>query len=151
MKHAFDAYAETDRITGVAAARPVELVVMVYERIFDHLSTAAQAIRDGHSADSPLIKGIDLINEGLLACLNDEQGGDIASNLRSVYQWAMRQLMSARLRPDAQVVTEVRDTLTQLADGWRTLAQQEANTRYVHRLDPVSEGSAVGLRTSFST
>lgn len=151
MKNAFDVYAETDRITGVAAARPVELVVMVYERIFDHLSAAERSISAGEAADAALIKSVDLINDGLLACLNEEQGGEIASNLRNVYQWAMARLMSARLQPSMTTIAEVRNVLTQLADGWRTVAQQEASERYSKRLYQTTDGGGVGLRASFST
>lgn len=151
MRQAFNAYAETDRITGVAAAQPVELVIMVYERIFDHLSSAEHCMTQGEAADAPLIKAVDLINEGLLACLNDEQGGEISKNLRTIYQWAMGRLMSARLQPNAQTLIEVRGVLGQLADGWRDVAQRGSNARLSIRQEQQGDVFSPNLRASFST
>ena len=41
-QRAHQAYNNNQLETGVASARPVELVVMVYERIFQHPGTALQ-------------------------------------------------------------------------------------------------------------
>lgn len=113
------AYAATQRETGVSSARPIDLVVMVYERLLDHLRSAQLQMSEGLDSSESLTKAVDLITTGLEACLNKAQGGEIAENLAIIYDWANREIMLARLRRDPQMLQGVINALQPLAEAWR--------------------------------
>ena len=113
------AYAATQRETAVASARPIDLVVMVYERLLDHLRSAQLQMSEGADSSETLTKAVNLITTGLEACLNKAQGGEIAENLAIVYGWANREIMMARLRRDPQMLQGVINAMQPLAEAWR--------------------------------
>ena len=113
------AYAATQRETGVSSARPIDLVVMVYERLLDHLRSAQIQMSEGVDSSGSLTKAVDLITTGFEACLNKAQGGEIAENLAIIYAWANREIMLARLRHDPQLLQGVINALQPLAEAWR--------------------------------
>ena len=101
------AYAATQRETGVSSARPIDLVVMVYERLLDHLRSAQHQMAEGTDSTESLTKAVDLITTGLEACLDKARGGEIAENLAVIYDWANREIMLARLRRDPKMLQGV--------------------------------------------
>lgn len=113
------AYAATQRETAVSAARPIDLVVMVYERLLEHLRSAQIQMAEGTDSSVSLTKAVDLITTGLEACLNKKQGGEIAENLAAIYEWANREIMLARLRRDPQMLQGVINAMQPLAEAWR--------------------------------
>ena len=129
---AHQAYATTQRETAVASARPAELVAMVYERLLEHLRTALLQMAEGQDPVDALTKALELITTGLQACLDMDQGGEIAANLDSIYDWASREILRARLRRDPAILRTVMDTLTPLAEAWRHHAEPAAPTMVGH-------------------
>jgi flagellar protein FliS len=113
------AYAATQRETAVSSARPIDLVVMVYERLLDHLKSAQIQMGEGADPTESLTKAIDLITTGLEACLDKSRGGEIAENLAVIYDWASREIMLARLRRDPNLLQGVVNALKPLAEAWR--------------------------------
>lgn len=116
---AFNAYATAQRETAVASARPIDLVVLVYQRLIDHLRYSRQLMQQDGDASVPLGKALDLLNSGLEACLDRQDGGEIASNLSTIYHWANREILLARLKNDAPKLTNVIDVLTTVHDAWQ--------------------------------
>ena len=113
------AYAATQRETGVSSARPIDLVVMVYARLLDHLRSAQLQMAEGTDATESLTKAIELITTGLEACLDKAQGGEIAENLAVIYGWANREIMLSRLRRDSEKLQGVINALQPLSEAWR--------------------------------
>jgi len=113
------AYAATQRETGVSSARPIDLVVMVYARLLDHLRSAQLQMAEGTDATESLTKAIELITTGLEACLDKAQGGEIAENLSVIYDWANREIMLSRLRRDSEKLQGVINALQPLSEAWR--------------------------------
>ena len=113
------AYAATQRETGVSSARPIDLVVMVYARLLDHLRSAQLQMAEGTDATESLTKAIELITTGLEACLDKAQGGEIAENLAVIYDWANREILLARLRRDSEKLQGVINALQPLSEAWR--------------------------------
>lgn len=116
---AFNAYATAQRETAVASARPIDLVVLVYQRLIDHLRHSRQLMQQEADASIPLGKALDLLNSGLEACLDHQDGGEIATNLSAIYQWANREILLARLKNDALKLTNVIDVLTTVYFAWQ--------------------------------
>jgi len=50
-----------------------------------------------------------------------EKGGEIASNLRRLYQFMIRHLGEANTRRDPQRIQDVIDCLKDLNEGWKAI------------------------------
>jgi len=112
------AYAATQRETSVSSARPVDLIVMVYQRLLDHLFTGMHLMNEGADSSESLTKAIDLITTGLESCLDKEKGGEIAQNLAFIYAWAGKEITRARIRRDPEMIQGVINTFVPLAEAW---------------------------------
>ncbi|MFM2241051.1 MAG: hypothetical protein RJA69_2425 [Pseudomonadota bacterium] len=121
-QRALNAYAATERETAVSSARPIDLVVLVFQRVLDHLRHGRQMMQQQEDSAVPLTKALQLINAGLQACLDRQQGGDIADNLGHLYEWANREIMLARLKKDSDRITSVIEVLTTVSSAWLELA-----------------------------
>jgi flagellar protein FliS len=145
------AYAQTDRETSVAAARPIDLIVLVYQRVLDHLKHGRQQMLDGVDSSTALSNGLQLLHGGLEACLDHEKGGEVASNLGAIYSWAAREILLARLKQESERLTSVIDVLTTVSQAW----QQHADpTKAVENLPvwqpPQTEPFDMALRKSIA-
>jgi flagellar protein FliS len=119
------AYAANEVITGVNGSDAGQLIVLVYDRVFDHLKLAKKALEAGEYGIEPFTKAHDLIQQGLLACLDYEGGGEVALSLGAVYEWTLREILSARLNKSPEKVQEILDVLTPLYEAWLILAPKE--------------------------
>lgn len=113
------AYAQTDRETSVSSARPIDLIVLVYQRVLDHLKLGRQQMLDGVDSSTALSNGLQLLHGGLEACLDHEKGGEVASNLGAIYSWATREILLARLKQESKRLTSVIDVLTTVSQAWQ--------------------------------
>jgi flagellar protein FliS len=119
-------YAENNTHTSVVSADSGQLIVLVYERVFDHLKLARNALEVGDYCIEPFTKAHDLIQQGLLACLDYENGGDVAQSLGAVYEWSLREILNARLAKSPEKVQDVLDVLAPLYEAWLALAPKDA-------------------------
>ena len=119
------AYAATEAFTGANASDPGQLIVLVYQRIFDHLKMGKKAMEAGEYGIESFTKAHDLIQQGLLACLDYNSGGEVAQSLGAVYEWSLRELISARSEKSPERVQEIIDVLTPLYEAWLALAPTE--------------------------
>ncbi len=119
------AYAATEVLTGVHGSDAGQLIVLVYDRVFDHLKLAKKALESGDYGIEPFTKAHDLIQQGLLACLDFKTGGDVAQSLGAIYEWSLREILNARLTKSPEKVQEVLDVMAPLYDAWVALAPKE--------------------------
>jgi flagellar protein FliS len=119
------AYASNDVQSGVIDSDPIELVVLVYERALDHLKLGKVALEKSEYGIDHFTKANDLIQKGLLACIDYSQGEDIAQNLSAIYEWTLRQIVVGRVEKSPEKIQEVIDVLTPLYEGWMGLSNKE--------------------------
>jgi flagellar secretion chaperone FliS len=119
------AYAATEVLTGVHGSDAGQLIVLIYERVFDHLKLAKKALESGDYGIEPFTKAHDLIQQGLLACLDFKTGGDVAQSLGAIYEWSLREILNARLTKSPAKVQEVLDVLAPLYDAWLALTPKD--------------------------
>lgn len=119
------AYATNSVETGVGAANPSQLIVLVYERLFDHLKIGKQELESGRYGIESFTKAHDLIQQGLLVCIDYKTGGDIAQSLGAIYEWSLREIINARVTRSPEKIQEVLDVLTPLYEAWISLAPKE--------------------------
>ncbi len=120
------AYRTAGAEAQVQGANPHQLIGLVYDALLQALRQARVAMDRGDvvtKADR-LGHAVRLIDEGLLAALNVEEGGDVAANLRGVYDYSMLRLTQANLRNDPAIVEEVIDLFVPVAQAWQQIAPQ---------------------------
>ncbi|GLZ85916.1 B-type flagellar protein FliS [Metapseudomonas resinovorans] len=105
-------------------ASPHRLIQMLMEGGLTRLAQAHGAIERGQLAQKGELigKAIAIIG-GLRDGLNFEQGGDIAANLDSLYEYMVSRLLEANLKSDAALVDEVAGLLRNVKTGWDGIAQ----------------------------
>ena len=119
------AYAANQIETGVTGADSSQLVILVYEHLFDHLKIGKNELEAGRYGIESFTKATELIQQGLLACLDYKQGAEVAQNLGAIYEWALRELINARVNRSPEKVQEIIDVLTPLYEAWLALAPKE--------------------------
>jgi len=105
--------------TRVSSSNPHNLVTMLFDGLLEKLAKASGAIDRGNISEKgeALGAGIKII-DGLRASLDYEKGGEIASNLGSMYDYMERRLLEANTYSDAAIVAEVVSLVKQVKDGW---------------------------------
>ncbi len=118
-RNAAASYHQVGVESGVSGARPIDLVVMVYEGAIEAIGRAATEMRAGEidAKNRTITRAIRIIDEGLRAPL-DLRAGEIAGNLADLYDYMTRRLLQGSARNDAAMLDEVRGLLLELKSAW---------------------------------
>src|SRR5690349_9726493 len=124
MKSGASAYAKVGVETGVMAASPHKLIVMLFEGAMVAVNSAAQLMGAGDIAGKgkSISKAIAIIEEGLRASLDRQTGGEIAANLDALYQYMNTRLVLANRDNDREKLEEVLRLLAELKGAWDAIA-----------------------------
>ncbi len=111
-------------------ASPHQLVQMLFDGLAVTLGTARRAMLAG---DIPLKgqqlgKAVRLIEEGLKGSLDDARGGEIALNLRALYDYCIARLTHANFYNDDAAVAEVTALMEPVAQAWKIMGEQMKNS-----------------------
>ena len=100
------------------------LIVMLYDGAIRFLRQAIEDLsRNDLAAKGRNIgRAQDILYE-LNTVLDMEQGGEIAQNLRSLYNFMQRHLNEANLRKDPHRIEEVISLLQELNQGWQAISE----------------------------
>ncbi len=128
MKNGASAYAKVGVETGVLAASPHRLIVMLFEGAETALRTALvqMAARDIPAKGRSISKAINIIDNGLRASLDTKAGGEIAGNLEALYEYMNNRLLQANLNNSEEMVQEVLKLLGELKGAWESIAPPTA-------------------------
>ena len=122
--HAFaGAYQQVGVVTGVAAATPHRLVLMLFDGYDEALAQALGALRDGpvETKCRAIGRAARIVDEGLKASLDLEGGGTLAADLRELYAYVSLRLVQANLHNDAAALDECRRLIRPLRDAWAAI------------------------------
>ena len=110
------------RKTNVVTADPKRLVLMCYEGAIDCLKIGTQKLseKDYEGKGRNIAKARDIISE-LKSSLDFEQGGTIATNLDSLYNYMLKRIMEADLQNNAQAIEDVIGLLWELKSAWEEI------------------------------
>lgn len=113
------AYRSVAAHSGVAAADPHKLIVMLMDGALERIATARGAMEHGQAeARNHLIhRAVEILQE-LRGSLNMQAGGELAANLADLYDYAGRQLVKANLQGQPQLLDEVANLLQQIRSAW---------------------------------
>ncbi len=115
-----NAYRTVGVETAVSGADPHKLVCLLYQALMQSLGAAKLSLQAGDIAGKgkAISRAVRLIEEGLKAGLNDAKGGELAVNLRGLYDYCIVVLSEANLRNDVKKVDEVIQLVQPVAQAW---------------------------------
>lgn len=134
--NAINTYNKVGLESGVAAADPHKLILMLYQGALLAIASAKnQMLRKEIAAKGVSIsKAIAIIDEGLKCSLDMNVGGELAQNLAALYDYMCQRLLLATLKNDPSILDEVSRLLTEIRDAWESIrpeiqAATAANTK----------------------
>ena len=112
------------------SASPERLVVFVFEQLVINLERARIAMErnDVELRVCALRRARGLVSE-LMATLDFERGGNIASQLADLYQYLMYELVDIGQRGDVRTLQKLIGVVTDLRDGFAVAATQVVELR----------------------
>lgn len=118
------AYANVGLETGVVAASPHQLIVMLYEGAELAVRMAIKHMNEGDIArkSTAISKAGNIISDGLRAALDSQQGGEIAQRLDALYDYMNNRLMVAHVKNEVAPLEEVLGLLQELHGAWKQIA-----------------------------
>ena len=110
--------------TAVTTQNKGRLIVMLYDGAIKFLKQAIAnlAARDYEAKGRNISKAQDIIVE-LNTVLDMNAGGEVAQNLRGLYNFMNRHLSQANIKCDAQMIQEVISLLEELNQSWRAITR----------------------------
>lgn len=110
-----DAY----RANAVETASPEQLTLMCYDGALRFMRRSAKALEDGQlsEASAAIGRAQAIVNE-LNITLDMDAGGEIATNLRSLYLFINRHLSEAMTTRDAVKVRQSMELIGELRGAW---------------------------------
>lgn len=117
------AYAKVGIETGVIAASPHRLIVMLFDGAIVAVSSAKQHMQSGSIAakGQSISKAITIIDSGLRASLDRDTGGEIAQGLDSLYEYMSGRLLEANATNNVDILDEVQRLLEDLRGAWNAI------------------------------
>lgn len=122
-RHAANAYKQVGVQSVVDGASPHTLIQLLFDALEASLHAAQGAMQRSEIKEKGLQigKAVRILEEGLKAALNPAQGGELAQNLSSLYDYCITQLTLANLRNDVTLIQLVQDVLAPVIQGWREI------------------------------
>lgn len=121
------AYSQVGLETSVQTADPYKLVLLLFEGARDAILLARSAMENKQieARGSAISKAIDIITNGLKASLDLEQGGELAEQLASLYEYMTVRLLHANMKNDKSILDEVLELLEEIHSAWRQIPAEE--------------------------
>lgn len=113
------------RTAQVSTASPGQIVVSLYDGALRFVQEAARAYGAGDSpvGRAAVVKAERIVLE-LMANLDPERGGDLATALLRLYQYMIERLSAARESAGGPGLSEVEEMLEVLRDAWAEADRQ---------------------------
>ncbi|PKO33484.1 MAG: flagellar export chaperone FliS [Betaproteobacteria bacterium HGW-Betaproteobacteria-7] len=110
--------------TDIRGSDPHRLVILLFEGALSALDRAelSLAAKNYQDKTNALTRAIEIILDGLSASLNMDDGGEVAGNLKLLYEYMASRLTHANFQNDLTAMNEVRGLLTELCGAWKEIA-----------------------------
>lgn len=129
-KNGVNVYAQMSVETGVLAASPNKLIIMLYEGAIAACQSAIGHMKnaDIENKGAMLSKATMIIESGLRVSLNKKAGGELAESLDNLYLYMGHRLIIANIRNQPELVQEVIQLLSDLKGAWETIGDAQARS-----------------------
>jgi len=113
----------------VMTASPAKLIELLLQKAITVIEEAKQLIdaKDYNNANTKIVRAQDIVME-LNLSLDLEKGGDIAKNLRALYNYMYRTLVEANIKKDKKMLDDVKVLLEDLLSTWREAMKLAGST-----------------------
>jgi len=119
MKDGYQEY----KLNQVETADPRQLIVMLYDGALKFLDIAEKNIEDFKKYDlvnRNILRAQDIITE-LMVSLDMDKGGEIASNLMSLYSYMKKELLQSNMKKEKDGIVHVVKILKELKSAWEQI------------------------------
>ncbi len=113
----------------VMTASPAKLIELLLDKAISVIEDAKVLIDEKNfkGANEKIIRAQDIVME-LNLSLDVEGGGDIAKNLRALYNYMYRTLVEANIKKDVKKLDEVKTLLSDLLSTWQEAMKKAGST-----------------------
>jgi len=127
--HGARVYQQVGAHGRVADADPAQLIELLLAGAIGRVAEARGHLERGDIArkGEALGRALAIVGE-LNGSLDLGRGGDIAANLRSLYDYIGRRLTEANLRNDGAALEEVMGLLREIKSGWDAIGAEQPGT-----------------------
>jgi flagellar protein FliS len=117
------AYKRASIEASVDMADPHKLVSLLFDALQRNIGSAKLAMQSGDIATkcAQISNALRILEEGLKAPLNLQDGGEIAANLNSLYDYCVTRLVWANARNEVAALDEVAGLIETVATGWKQI------------------------------
>jgi flagellar protein FliS len=111
--------------TGVGTASPHKLIQMLLDAGLEKIAAAKGFVQRGdiENRGKQIGHAISII-EGLRVSLDEEKGGEMATNLHDLYLYMEKRLFEANLANDSDILNEVSGLLGQIKFAWDAISDE---------------------------
>ena len=140
LYRAANAYANIDLEIGVQVANPHRLILMLFEAAILATNKARGYMENNNISGKGMAisRAIQIIEEGLKVSLDENAGGELALQLKDLYEYMSRRLLVASMRNEPAGLVEVASLLEQLREAWAAIGTQPKKDSKVISLMPRS-------------
>ncbi|AAU07397.1 MULTISPECIES: flagellar export chaperone FliS [Borreliella] len=117
--------------TQINTSNPLSILIMLYDKAIQDLKIAKELIKDENwqnkiKANEKIFHAQEIITE-LMSTLNFEKGGNISTNLLSIYSFLNKELENVLLKKEIHKIDNVIKQLQELSFTWKKLRKKENN------------------------
>ena len=118
-------YRKVQSQSAITDASPHMLISMLLRGALDNIAVARGAIERGQAAlkGEKIGRAIDII-DNLRSSLDMSVGGDVAQNLKDLYDYMEGRLLTANMEDSAEALEEVASLLGEIAQGWNAMPEE---------------------------
>ncbi|MDO9151633.1 MAG: flagellar export chaperone FliS [Methylotenera sp.] len=144
-------YAKVSIETGVLAASPVRLIVMLYDGAITacHSAIGSMQRKEIEQKGAMLSRAIMIIESGLRLSLDKKAGGEIAESLDALYVYMSGRLASANVRNQPEQVQEVIKLLLDLKSAWEAIDANKATAQVLNQVKSNQQGVSVAQNYAY--
>lgn len=118
-KKALHGYGRNAIEAEIQTASPHRIIQMLMQGALGKIATAKGCIERNESSEKvrQITWAMNIIN-GLRSSLDQTQGGEVAANLDSLYDYMLRRLQESSINNDIAGLDEVTALLSEVKEGW---------------------------------
>ncbi|MGB8516896.1 MAG: flagellar export chaperone FliS [Gallionella sp.] len=126
--NAINSYNQIGIESGVTAADPHRLILMLYQGALQAIANARSEMlrKDIPAKGKSISHAITIIGDGLHASLDKSVGGELVHNLAALYDYMVMRLVAANLKNDTAALDEVTQLLNELKGAWESIRSSSA-------------------------
>lgn len=120
------AYKRASVDASVEMASPHQLVTLLFDALQRTLGAASLAMSTGDISAkcNHISSAIRILEEGLIAPLDLTKGGELAVNLKNLYEYCVVRLVLANAKNDPALLNEVKQLIEPVVSGWKQIDGQ---------------------------